>query len=300
MRILLCILLTFAMMLSGCSRQADTDSDMLSVVCTSFPSYDFAKNIAGEKAEVKLLVPVGTDTQSYDPTPTDMIAIDNADLFVAGGGESDEWARELLATLDNGPDTTLYMTELVPTISIEDDGHGHHIDEHIWTSPVNAVEISRAIADTLSAANVENAEYYAANFENYAEKISVLDGLFRDAVSSGVRNTVVFGDRFPFLYLAEEYGLDYAAAFSGCSELTEPAAKTVSELIEKVRSENIPVVFYVEFSNGKICDAICAETGAKSMLMHSVHNLTKSEFESGADYISIMTENAKALKEALG
>ncbi len=288
------LMLTCIMLLSGCNFFGMQDGDGIKIVCTSFPYYDFAKNIAGDKAEVVLLVPTGTDIHAFDPTPQDMITVSEADIFIANGGESEEWVSKLLDGLDEKPREIIYMTERVQLL--ESDGH---TDEHIWTSPRNAEILSEAICDKLVAIDEANAEYYRANLSEYKAKLSELDKAFRDAVETGNGKTVVFGDRFPFLYLATEYGFDYKAAFSGCSELTEPDARTVSELIEMVRAENVPVVFYVEFSNHTICDTICGETGAEAKLFHSVHNLTKAEFESGASYIGIMTENAAALKEAL-
>ncbi len=290
-------LLIIVILLSGCGVNNYADSSVIHIVCTSFPYFDFARNIAGDRAEVTLLVPVGTDIHAFDPTPKDVISASKADIFIANGGESDSWAKELLGTLDTKPKEILYMTELVPLLTTDGE---HHIDEHIWTSPKNAEVLTAAICDKLCLVDSDNADYYRENLSQYSNQLSELDKGFREAVKNGTRKTVVFGDRFPFLYLAKEYGFDYLAAFSGCSELTEPTAKTVSKLIERVRLENIPTVFYVEFSNRKICDAICAETGAKPLLMHSVHNLTKEEFDTGADYISIMTENVKALEEAMG
>ncbi len=294
MRKILIVLFTYILLLSGCSMPSYNNGDAVSIVCTSFPYYDFARNIAGDKAKVSLLVPPGGDIHSFDPTPMDIIKVEGCDIFIANGGESEAWADGLLEGLDKKPTNIIYMTEYIELL--ENSGHK---DEHIWTSPVNAKVICEKIFSELSLIDEENTDYYRENLSSYIDKLTALDDAFRAAVSDGERNMLVFGDRFPFLYFTNEYGLSYYSAFSGCSELTEPTAKAVSDLTDRVKENNIPVVFYVEFSNRKICDTVCEETGAKPMLFHSVHNLTKDEFDSGADYISIMTENLSALKEAL-
>ncbi len=295
MKKIIILLLTHIILLSGCSITVPEESDKMQIVCTSFPYYDFARSIAGEAAEVSLLVPVGTDIHAFDPTPKDMLMVESADIFIANGGDSDEWVRELLKGLEEKPDTVLYMLDYVPLLK-----NSEHTDEHIWTSPENAKVLTAQICDAFIEKDAENEKIYSKKLEEYTKKLDALDDGFKNAVENGKRKTVVFGDRFPFIYLTKEYGLEVKAAFSGCSELTEPTAKVVSELVEAVREEQIPAVFYVEFSNRKICDAICGETGAKPLLMHSVHNLTRSELDLGADYISIMSENIKALEEALG
>lgn len=298
------LILIIMTLITSCAPANVRNNDNLSIVCTSFPSYDFARNITADKADVTLLVPAGTDSHSYDPKPMDIITVENCDILICNGGESETWVNKIIDSLNNSEVKIIYMTESVETVveelteGMEGEVHGD-IDEHVWTSPVNAKLICRDITKALCEIAPEYASIFEKNLLEYSEELDAVDALFWEAVADGVRNTVVFGDRFPFRYLADEYGLDYYAAFPGCSEMTEPAAKTVSFLIDKVKSESIPVVFYVEFSNHQICDTICSETGAKPTLLHSCHNLTKSEFDSGASYISLMTKNAEVLKEAL-
>lgn len=296
-----------ALMLCACTPQ-DTQTDKLSIVCASFPPYDFARNIAADRAQVRLLVPPGSDSHSYDPTPSDVIAVENADIFIYGGGESDEWARDILDAADVKPKSIIQMCGEVELLEEErvEGMQVHHeeeegeeeTDEHVWTSPKNAQAVCAAIERELSRLDADAADIYSRNLSEYNARLEELDAEFRSAVQSGGK-TLIFGDRFPFLYLTREYGLDYYAAFPGCAELTEPAAKTVAFLIDKVKEEKIPVVFYTEFSNHKICDTIAYETGAEPRLMHSCHNLTKSEFESGVGYIELMQGNAEAIREAL-
>lgn len=287
----------------GCAPSETAVDSRISVVCTSFPPYDFARNIAGDNASVRLLVPVGSDSHSYDPMPEDIIAISNADIFIFGGGESDEWALELLDSLDKKPEHIIAMMDLVNTFAEEikqgmqgeEEGEA---DEHIWTSPKNAQLICNEITERLCEADKENSQGYKAALMQYSERISAVDEELR-AVTQNAEKPLIFGDRFPFRYLIEEYGLDYYAAFPGCAELTEPSARTVAFLIDKVKTEDVQVIFHTEFSNRKICQTIATETGAKVRLLHSVHNLTKSEFDSGLGYIELMHNNAEAIKEAL-
>ncbi len=183
-----------------------------------------------------------------------------------------------------------------------DSSHEEHeeADEHVWTSPVKAAEITGAIAQKMSELDPANAEEYLANARDYETKLLDLDAQFREIAKNAERKVLVFGDRFPIRYFAEEYGLDYFAAFPGCSSESEPSASTLAFLIDKVREEQIPVVFSIEFSNGNIARAICESTGAVQRTYNSCHNVTKEQMENGATYVSLMSENLETIREALG
>jgi zinc transport system substrate-binding protein len=172
-------------------------------------------------------------------------------------------------------------------------------DEHVWTSPRNAKLIVRKIADTLKRRDAANAAAYETNAADYLAKLTELDAAFQAVVNGARRKTFVFGDRFPFRYFADAYGLSYFAAFPGCSTETECSAATIAFLINKVRSEGIPVVFHIELSNEKITDTICEETGARKLLLHAVHNISKRDFDRGANYYDLMSQNVQNLREAL-
>jgi zinc transport system substrate-binding protein len=201
---------------------------------------------------------------------------------------------------------TLYREELVAGMQPENkteasaEGNGQEWDEHVWTAPVNAIAIVKAMAAELIAIDPENAAQYQANTDAYVIQLEALDQSFRSVVDGADRKTIVFADRFPVRYFVEEFGLKYYAAFPGCSAETEPSAATVAGLIDHVRAEKIPVVFYIELSNQQMADTVCEATGAKKLLFHTCHNVTKAEFESGATYLSLMQNNVLALKEALG
>ena len=179
------------------------------------------------------------------------------------------------------------------------ENHQEEYDEHIWTSIRNAEKLTDAIYDELSSCDFANKEIYAKNRDTYINKLQTLDSEISEIVSNAKRKTVVFGDRFPFLYFVTDYSLEYECAFPGCSSETEPSISTVTHMIDFTRNNQVPVVFYLEFSNGKVAKRISEDTGAKTMRFSSCHNVTKDEFADGASYISLMEQNAKALKEAL-
>ncbi|MDR0896316.1 MAG: zinc ABC transporter substrate-binding protein [Oscillospiraceae bacterium] len=218
----------------------------------------------------------------------------NAPTYYAYGLSPEEIAHELIG--HGGEEAHDHEHE-------EEHAHEHEeeteLDEHVWTSPKNAMTITRAIADALSGADPVNAVTYQANAAAYIAELSALDAAFQSVVDTAARKTILFGDRFPFRYFADAYGLTYSAAFTGCSTETEASAATIKFLIDKVRAENLPVVFTIELSTGRIADAICEETGAKKGLLHSAHNLTRDDFAAGVTYLDVMRQNIEALKEAL-
>ncbi len=310
-RIISAILCMTAILCLFCSCEKEDikkDDGKLNIVTTIFPPYDFAKNVGGEYVNVSMLLKPGMESHSYDPTPQDIIKIQECDLFIYTGGESDEWVKDILESSERKPKKTLAMMDVCETVreetvegmeKDEDDGDEIEYDEHVWTSPKNAVHIAAAIDSALEELDKSHTVEFAKNTLEYNDKLSQLDGSFREIADNAKRKTLVFGDRFPFRYFADEYGLKYYAAFPGCSSETEPSPSTVSFLIDKVNAEKIPVVFSIEFSNGKVADTICESTGAKKLTFHSCHNVTQEQFSSGVSYLSLMQDNVKALKEAL-
>lgn len=482
------------------SAPASIGTKKLSIVTTIFPPYDFARQVAGEKADIKMLLPPASESHSFEPTPQDIIDISNADIFIYAGGDSDTWVNGILESIDTSKIKILSMMGLVDVVEEEikegmtEDDHDHHhehdkklteedvhdralsdwsgewksiesalengsldeyvkhsaeenetdteaqkneltkkwksdydsitisdntvnfdgietdykyigykiidsdhgssvwygfetqnenvpkyiafndhgtshaedehnheehdhehdeqetphfylrygnesfeklttiedwtpkyftkeasdediakamnehnhghshegvYDEHVWTSPVNAKLITQAIAKAMIEKDSVNTDTYQKNETKYIAELDALDKSFRDVVANAKRKTLIFGDRFPFRYFVEEYGLDYYAAFPGCSTETEANAQTIAFLIDKVKAEEIPVVFHIELSNEKMADTICNETNAKKALFHSAHNLTKDEFNNGTTYLDVMKKNVESLKEAL-
>ena len=310
MKKLFSILLMLVLIVNGsaCGAAPAETQNGLSIVTTVFPAYDFAREIAGERAHVTLLLPPGAEVHSFEPTAKDMARVQSADLFFCNGGESEAWADKLLESTEI---RSLAMLDCVDALEEElpegmqgeeeqDEEDGPEYDEHVWTSPKNAIRICETLCDELCAIDPEGENVYRENLRAYSEKLQMLDDAFRQVVSEGRFHTVIFADRFPVRYFVEEYGLEYFAAFPGCAEDTEPSAKTVAFLIDRVRAEGLPAVFYIEFSNQKMADMICEDTGCEKLLFHSCHNVSADELRAGATYLSLMTDNVNALKEALG
>lgn len=309
--IMILLALALCLALCGCSQQAKTEGEGLSIVATMFPAYDFAREIGGERVQVTLLVPPGAEVHGFEPTAKDMARVQSAALFFCNGGESEAWVDEILASGENI--NTLKMLDCVEALEEEvregmqaeeeedeDKVDGPEYDEHVWTSPKNAIRICEALCEKLCALDPEGADYYRERLAAYTAELETLDESFREIVAQGKHRMVIFADRFPVRYFVEEYGLDYYAAFPGCAEDTEPSAKTVAYLISKVREEGLPAVFYIEFSNQKMADMICEDTGCAKLLFQSCHNITADELRDGASYLTLMRANADALKEALG
>lgn len=304
MKRLTAILLCLCLMLCGCTAKPEKphDETKLQIVCTSFPAYDFAREIAGDRAELTLLIKPGSEVHSYEPTPKDMIRIQESDLFICNGGESEQWAETLITPKLN----TIYMMDCVDTVEESADGIYNaedgepELDEHVWTSPLNAIKISEEICNALCKLDTDNAEAYKTNFTAYKAQLMALDREFRQVIKNSGKHTLVFADRFPMRYFALEYGLDCYAAFPGCSSETEPSAKTVAYLIDRVREDKIPAVLYMEFSNQKMADVICEDTGCRKLPFYSAHSVSAEQFKQGVSYLDLMRINLNSLKEALG
>ena len=317
-RAFLCMILALLLLLSACgqSTEEDTDPDQLTVVATVFPAYDFARAVGGDLADVQLLLPPGTESHSYEPTPADILAVQDCDLFIYLGGESDTWVETILESVELRGQT-LRMVDCVPLLEEEtvegmesyEEGHDHDhdeapglgevvgYDEHVWTSPKNAALITRAVGDKLAELDPANADTYAANSADYAAQIEDLDREFADFFAGVEDRTMVFGDRFPLRYFAEEFNIDYYAAFPGCSTQTEPSAATIAFLTDNVREEQIPTVWYIEFSNHLVADSIAEATGTQTALFHTCHNVSAEDLEAGATYVSLMERNLETLRE---
>ena len=318
-RCLLISILIGVFLFSACGAVTDVPSETsgLSVVSTTFPGYDLARAVIGDKGTVTMLLSPGEETHSFDPTPADIIAVQESDLFLYVGGESDDWVRDLLASMDTDAMNVISLMDCVTLYEeeskdgmMESRGHDHEAnheeedheeeyDEHVWTSPKNALIILRDIESRVCSMDAENADYYHANADRYAAELEKLDKAFRETVEQSESKTLLFGDRFPFLYFVREYGLDYYAAFPGCSSETEPNAATIAFLIDKGREEKIPVVLKEKMSNDNIASAIAEETGSKVCSLYACHNIPAEDFENGETYVSLMNKNLVVLKEAL-
>lgn len=324
---LLLVLMLFGMMLAGCQSSqggsqdeqgsqstqseekdsSDTSENKLSVITSNFPPYDFLREIGGDRINLSMLISPGAESHSYEPTPKDIAAVNSCDIFVYVGGKSDAWVGSLIESGDNQNMKVVTMMDCVELLDEphqEGDDHDHQEeeeskDEHVWTSPKNAVLIVEKLTETLCEADPGNSSYYRENAQDYKEKLEELDREFTETIENSQRKTLVFGDRFPFNYFVNAYGLDYISAYPGCSTDTEVSSADIARIIDYVKENNIPVVFYLELSSGNIADTICEATGAKKLLLHSCHNVSKEDFENGVTYLQLMENNLSNIKEAL-
>jgi zinc transport system substrate-binding protein len=297
---------------SGAERVAN---GRVKIVTTIFPAYDFTRAVVGDRADLSMLVRPGTEIHSFDPSPQDILEVRNADIFICIGGESEAWVNTLLKAMDSPNKTIVRLIDHVDAVEEElvegmqpeekeeeeeEKGEeGREYDEHIWTSPRNAMTLVRAIADILCGVDPQNADAYRANAKNYIDAISEVDDEFRAVAASATRKKIVFGDRFPFRYFADEFGLEYRAAFPGCSTESDVSAATMAYLIKTITAEKIPVIYVVEQSAGHIARAIAEETGAAVLTLHSCERVTRSDLGGGATYLSIMKENVENLRKGL-
>ncbi len=321
MKKLLCLLLVFllSVFFIGCSEQSDEES-RLSVVCTVFPQYDFVRNITGDKVSAKMLVPLGTESHDFqleNLTVSELKTVAAADLVIYVGGESDsDWITELRHTV-KGNARWIALTDTVDTLSevisgsmehVHEDAHSHEdehdhehdaYDEHVWTSPKRSVEIVKAITEVLCELDSDNAQYYKANCQAYVSELQKLDEELLKVVSDAKAKRLIFGDRFPFRYLCDDYDLDYDAAFLGCSSGVDPSVAQITALTKSALESNTKVIFYMENSDPVFAKQIASAVGGKAELLHSCHTFSKQELTNGADYVSVMRENINKISEAL-
>ncbi len=315
--------------LSGCSWEKKKDGE-LSVVTTSFPPYDFVRGVTGDDADITMLLCPGAEAHSYEPTPLDIAKIQQCDVFVYIGGEGEVWVDKILDSIDTDDIEIIRLFDYIDPLEEEEvegasptgHSHEHHhdhddddedgdehdhehdeeeeeFDEHIWTSPRNAALCVNGISSVLCEKFPEKAGEFSSNAESYSEKLDELDHEFSDMTAAAPENTIVIGDRFPFRYLAHDYGLKYYAAFSGCSSESEPSVYTMAFLIDEILEHDIDTVFCLEFSTKKLAEKLCDATGADMLTLHSCHNVSKDDFESGVTYLDLMQNNLNNLREAL-
>ena len=328
--VLLAVLL-LAGILTGCGSNHSGKNEKLSIVTTIFPEYDWTMNILGDKAsaaDITMLLDNGVDLHSFQPTADDIIKISRCDLFIYVGGESDGWVEDALKEATNKDRIVIDLLDVLGDavkeeevkegMETEEHGydhedeheheeeHGHEeeaeYDEHVWLSLKNAAVIVGAIRDALVSLDAENAEIYTANASAYIEKLNALDADYQAAVNAAKVRTVLFGDRFPFRYLVDDYGLDYYAAFDGCSAESEASFETIAFLAGKVDELGLSTVLTLEGTNHRIAETIVSASGNKSaqiLSMDSMQSTTSGDVKIGATYLSIMEKNLSVLTDAL-
>ena len=329
--------LALAFSLTACTVPVEkADDGKLQIVATLFPYYDFARAIVGDRADVTLLLSPGREAHSFEPTPLDAVTISESDVFLYNGGEGEYWVDSMLGAAGEHIAVIARMMDYVDALDEEyvegmqgADGHDHdhehgshddhddhddhdhdheedehdsdevEYDEHIWTSPKNAVVLCRAVCDAICRADAENAAFYRANCENYCAQLEDLDARFAALCESAPRRLLIFADRFPMLYFCREFGLDYRAAFHGCSGDTEPSLATIKFLIDKVEDENIPVVYTIDFGTKKVAAVVSECTGAAIETLYSMQTVSRADFDAGETYLTLMERNFEALRKGL-
>lgn len=328
----LILVLMSALLLVGCGTGANNNSgqneqsaskngDAISVVTTIFPEYDWVKQIVGDSdnVEITMLLDNGVDLHNYQPTAEDIMKVANCDVFIYVGGESDEWVEDALAESVN-PDMKVINLldvlgegakeeEVVEGMEAESEEAEEsaseeevEYDEHVWLSLKNAKVLVNTIADTLEEVDATNADTYKANAKAYVSKLEDLDGQYDEVVRGATANTILFGDRFPFRYLVDDYGLNYYAAFVGCSAETEASFETITFLADKVDELGLKAIFTIENSDKKIAETIIANTDskdAKILSLDSMQSTTSDDVANGVTYLSIMEKNLEILAEAI-
>ncbi len=330
---LILLLCTFLILssLSGCNaagtNRSQKDSAQLHIIATIFPEYDWVMNILGDnpaEAEVTLLLSSGVDLHSYQPTAGDIMKISDCDVFIYVGGESDDWVDNALAEAVNPDMIVLNLLEVLGDAvkeeevveGMQEDEHEHEHeegeddhdheepewDEHVWLSLRNAETLVKAISSALQEADPDNAETYQANTDAYVEKLAALDQQYTEAVASAAKDTLLFGDRFPFRYLTDDYGLSYYAAFVGCSAETEASFDTITFLAKKVDELGLTAILTIDSADQRIAETIISSTQTKDqqiLSMNSMQSTTMKDVSNGVTYLSLMESNLEVLKEAL-
>ncbi len=288
---------------------AAAEGGKLNVVCSIFPQYDFVKAIAGDKVNLTLLLDSKTDLHSYTPTADDIMKISKADLFINIGGESDDWAEDVLASAANDKLHVVSLLKLVdaveeetlPGMQAEDEEaeEGPEYDEHVWTSLKNVIKIIPALTDMLCELDSDNAALYQTNSSAYLAQLETLETKYSDTIGKAARKTLLFADRFPFRYLADDYGLTCYAAFSGCSAETEASFETMTFLVDTVKQQNLPFVLMIDGSDGSVAETVSRGSGAEIRVLNSCQSVSPDDIANGASYLTIMENNLSVLSEVL-
>ena len=282
--------------------EVERSTGKISVVTTIFPYYDFARSVSKGTCDVDMLLKPGSDVHSFEPTPSDILKIRNADLFIYNGGESDEWVDSILESLgDTDKPVVMKMADYVkPLTEMDADHHAEdEEDEHIWTSLDNAKTLVSKISDEVSKLDSKNKSIYHRNGLDYIEKISKVQSEIENTVNSSESKKIVVGDRFPLLYFATEFSLDWECAFPGCSTETEPSLDRLSKLTDTIEKDKIKTILKLEMSENKVADTLADETNTKVRTFYSAESVSKEDFANNITYVDLMERNNNALKEAL-
>lgn len=332
------LILAGAVLITGCTAKTekkdkgDNTKGKLKIVTTIFPEYDITRAIAKDKVDLELMIKPGVDVHSFTPTPQDIKTVQNSDIFVYGGTEHDKWVENLTKSIDMKNKKVVKLVDGIQQLEEESvDGmkHEHHhddekedehnhdhkhekkdehdhkdesekeLDPHYWTLPKNAIQMVKTITNALVEKDPDNAEFYKENAKNYIKQLEGVDKELHDVVDNAKIKKVVIADRFPFRYLFKDLGLEYRALFSGCSVESTASAGQIKKMVDYVKENKIPVVYHIEMGKGELAETVAKNSGAKVKLLHSIHTVTKEDFDKGVTYIDLMKQNVEALKEGL-
>lgn len=331
--VLILIFSIITVIIINCTNINSKQSEKIEIIATLFPQYDFAKQIGGDKVNVTLLLPPGSESHTYEPTPQDMININNSSLFIYTGEEMEPWAENLIDGVKNDI-KVLDLSSTVNLINVEEfeeeycngedcehshehenenhfsanteNGHGqeteshnHSYDPHIWLNPQYAIQMVNSILEQLCEIDPENKEYYQNNATEYIKQIQALDIEFEETVNLASNKKIAFGGAFAYAYFIEKYNLEFISAYQTCGENAEPSTTQVKKVIDYINENKIPVLFYKEYTTGNIAKTIAESTNAEMLVFHTVHNVSKEELGNGASYVSVMMQNLENLKKAL-
>lgn len=296
-------LLVFA---AGCVREDTAKSDKISIITTLYPLYEFSKTVGGDKADVLLLLPPGTEPHTYDPKPSDIIKIANADIFVYIGEHMEPWAEDILKGIDNQNIIVIDSSKDISMIGHEEEiheheeemhEHGEH-DPHIWLDFENDKQIITAITNALASKDPKHAEFYSNNAATYITRLNALDKKFREGLSDCRHDAFITGGHSAFSYLAHKYGLEQISVF-GLSPDAEPSPKKVAEIIEIAKEKGLHYIFFEEIVNPKTAEVIADEIGAQTLVINPAASLNKKQMQEET-FISIMEKNLESLRIGLG
>lgn len=300
------IFLSVILFICGCSvKSKEMPNQKIKITASLFPQYDFAKQIAKDKADIMLILPPGTESHSFDPSPSDMIKILESDIFLYTGKDMEPWSDKIISSVKNNDLSVVDVSKGIPFCENihnhenKNHTHEHKYDPHIWMDPILAIKMVENIEEILCLKDPKNAEFYKSNATNYKNLLISLDKQIEETVQSSKRKAIVFAGRFAHLYFINRYGLEYKAAFDSCSTESEPSVKRMAKIISFINEHEIPYVYYEELTEPKIANSLAEQTGVKPLKFSTIHNISKEQMDSGITYIDLMKENLHNLKLGL-
>lgn len=294
------LLALFAILLNSCDKY-DVSEDKINIATTLFINYDIARAVAGDRAQISLLLPPGAQSHDFDPTPGTLLTLGGADMILHGG-KLDNIGVRMLTQVNSNKTVAVDMSNNITLLSYEGDSHSHSdydLDGHYWTSPKNVITMVDTFLRAIIELDPDSEEYYRENAQKYILEVSEIDSVFDQMFSDAEDFVLVVASQFPFLYFCNEYDIDYIAAYDTCAEHSEPSSRRMAEIIDTVRDKSIGAVYFKELSSTAAAETVCGATGAQMYLLHSAHNISSEDFESGVTYPELMRQNISNLSRGI-